>query len=284
VTSATELENCDLLPGYFARRGEMLLARWLVARNSGEQRNGLLVGPPGTGKTMFAESFAKGRGAEHVFIPCHPWLTNEELHQGVDIGRVAAGVNDADEAYLDGQLLRAVRMSHDCDVVITLDEVEKAGSRFYPLILDFLQNGRVPDARHRLHTGNRARLFAVLTANEETDLPEAIKRRCFRVNMGFLPEHIETDVLRKQTGAPAGACRILVRMANAIRQHGDSKPSLQELRGLLAARDLCIGVDDVGSLIEAFLVKEEKDVAALRKAFNKPDAVLFGEFKRRPQA
>lgn len=270
-----------LLPGYYARRGETLLAKWMANNDGRTMRNGLLVGPPGTGKTLFGESFARGRNAELFFIPCHPWLTSEELHQGVDVGRVAVGVKDADDAYLDGQLLKAVRASHKHDVVITIDEVEKAGTRFYPLILDFLQNGRVPDARHHLHTGNIARMFVVLTANQETDLPEAIKRRCFRVNMEFLPEHVETDVLRKQTGAPGGACRIIVRMANAIRKDGESKPSLQELRELLMARDLVVNADDVSALIEAFLVKEEKDLTALKKAFTSPAAVLFGEFKRR---
>jgi MoxR-like ATPase len=269
-----------LLPNYHARRGEGLAAKWL-ASVSATMRAVLLVGSPGTGKTFFADCFARGRGAMHYFIPCHPWLTNEEVNQGVDIGKVAVGVNHADEAYMDGQLLRAVKATKHHDVVVTLDEVEKAGSRFYPLILDFLQHGRVPDARHHMHQADLKRMFVVLTANEEGDIPEAVKRRCFRVTMEFLPENVECDVLRKSTGAPSQACRLIVRMANAVRTKGESKPSLQELRELLKARDLVASVEDTEALIDAFLVKADKDRKAIEREVKTPGAVLFGEFKRR---
>ena len=269
-----------LLPGYHARRRESLAAKFL-ALVSDTLRAALLVGDPGTGKTFFAECFARGRHAKHFFIPCHPWLTNEEVNQGVDIGKVAVGVEHADDAYLDGQLLRAVKATAHHDVVITLDEVEKAGSRFYPLILDFLQHGRVPDARHHMHQANLRRLFIVLTANEEGDIPEAVKRRCFRVTMEFLPESVEIDVLRKSTGAPGGACRLVVRMANAVRTKGESKPSLQELRELLRSRTLAESADDVDALIDGFLVKDSKDRQAIEREVRSPGSVLFGEFKRR---
>lgn len=269
-----------LLPGYHARRGETLAAKWLAVVGS-FMRAVLLVGAPGTGKTFFADCFARGRKAKHYFIPCHPWLTSEEVNQGVDIGRVAVGVEHADDAYLDGQLLRAVKATTHHDVVVTLDEVEKAGSRFYPLILDFLQHGRVPDARHHMHQADLRRLFVVLTANEETDLPEAVKRRCFRVTMEFLPENVECDVLRKSTGAPGGACRLVVRMANAVRKKGESKPSLQELRELLKARTLAENADDTDALIDAFLVKDSKDKQAIEREIRSAGAVLFGEFKRK---
>jgi hypothetical protein len=270
-----------LLPGYHARRRESLAARWLATVCEKALRAVMLVGAPGTGKTYFAECFARGRGAEHMFVPCHPWLTAEEMQQGVDIGKVAVGVQHADDAYLDGQLLKAVKASKTHEVVLVLDEVEKAGSRFYPLVLDFLQNGRVPDARHKLHQGNLRNLFVVLTANEESEIPEAVKRRCFRVTMEFLPENVETDVLRKSTGATGGACRLIVQMANAVRTSGESKPSLQELRHLLQARDLVTDVIDADALIDAFLVKDEKDRAAINKAVPKSGAALLGEFKRR---
>jgi MoxR-like ATPase len=268
-----------LLPGYHARRGESLAAKYLAM--IGEWvRAALLIGDPGTGKTYFGECFARGRKAKHYFVPCHPWLTSEEVNQGVDIGKVAIGVEHADDAYLDGQLLRAVKATAHHDVVVTLDEVEKAGSRFYPLILDFLQHGRVPDARHHMHQANLRRLFVVLTANEEADLPDAVKRRCFRVTMEFLPEHVECDVLRKSTGAPGGACRLVVRMANAVRAKGESKPSLQELRELLKSRVLVESADDTEALINAFLVKDDKDRQAIERDVRSPGSVLFGEFKR----
>jgi MoxR-like ATPase len=268
-----------LLPGYHARRGEALAAKFLSLITN-TVRAALLVGAPGTGKTFFAECFAKGRQAEHFFVPCHPWLTNEEVNQGIDIGKVAVGVNHADEAYLDGQVLKAVKATQHSEVVLVLDEVEKAGTRFYALILDFLQHGRVPDARHHFHQANLHNLFIVLTANEEGEIPEAVKRRCFRVEMEFLPENVETDVLRKSTGAPGGACRLAVRMANAIRTRGESKPSLQELRELLRVRDLIESADEADALIDGFLVKDPKDREAIARVAMRPGAVLFGEFRK----
>jgi MoxR-like ATPase len=268
-----------LLPGYHARRGEALAAKFL-ALITNTVRAAMLVGAPGTGKTFFAECFAKGRQAQHFFVPCHPWLTNEEVNQGIDIGKVAVGVSHADEAYLDGQVLRAVKATKQHEVVLVLDEVEKAGSRFYALILDFLQHGRVPDARHHFHQANLHNLFVVLTANEEGEIPEAVKRRCFRVEMEFLPENVEIDVLRKSTGAPGGACRLAVRMANAIRTRGESKPSLQELRELLRTRDLIESADEADALIDGFLVKDPKDREAIVRVTARPGAVLFGEFRK----
>jgi MoxR-like ATPase len=269
-----------LLPGYHARRGEGLAAKYL-ARECDTVRAALLIGDPGTGKTFFGECFARGRGAQHFFIPCHPWLTNEEVNQGIDVGKVAVGVQHADEAYMDGQLLRAIKASKHHDTVVTLDEVEKAGSRFYPLILDFLQHGRVPDARHHMHQANLRKLFVVLTANEEGDIPDAVKRRCFRVKMEFLPEGVEVDVLRKNTGATGAACRLVVRMANAIRTKGESRPSLQELRELLLSRDLVDCVEDVDALIDAFLIKDEKDRQAVTREVKSAGAALWGEFRRK---
>ena len=269
----------DLLPGYTVRPAEELAARWLAQLND-KVRAVLLAGPPGTGKTFFAECFAKGVEADQAFIPCHAWLSSEEMQQGIDVGQVAVGVNNADDAYLDGKLLAAVKATAQKRVVVVLDEVEKAGSRFYPLILDFLQNGRVPDARHKIHRANLQNLFVVLTANEEQDIPEAVKRRCFRVKMEFLPANVETDILRKATGAPGGACRLVVKLANAIRQKGESKPSLQELTYLLKARSLVKDVRQTEALITAFLLKEERDSEAVRTAVRNPAASLYGEFCR----
>lgn len=268
-----------LLPGYHSRPGEALAARFL-ARVSDLLRAVLMVGDPGTGKTYFAECFARGRGARQVFVSCHSWLTAEEMQQGIDIGKVAVGVNNADDAYLDGQLLKAVRESQKHEVVLVLDEVEKAGGRFWPLILDFLQHGRVPDARHTMHQGNCRNMFVILTANDGSEIPEAAQRRCFRVKMDFLPPNVEQDVLRKSTGAPVGAVRLIVALANAVRKRGESKPSLQELRELLRARELALSSNDANLLLDAFLVKTERDRQVIDREVGGVGSVLYGELQR----
>ena len=98
--------------------------------------------------------------------------------------------------------------------------------------------------------------------------------------MQFLPENVESDVLRKSTGAPGGACRLVVAMATAIRQYGESKPSMQELRELLRSRYLATTVDEVDALIDAFLIKDAKDRQAVQRRVTNPAATLLGEFRR----
>jgi hypothetical protein len=69
-------------------------------------------------------------------------------------------------------------------------------------------------------------------------------------------------------------------MANTIRTRGESKPSLQELRELLRARDLVSSIDEAEMLIDAFLVKAKRDREAIVKEIRTPGAALLGEIKR----
>ena len=77
-------------------------------------------------------------------------------------------------------------------------------------------------------------------------------------------------------------CRLVVTMMTAIRRHGTSSPSLQEGERLLLALSHAEGPEDVFLLLQAYLLKEEEDLEALKTAFGKrPEAVLWGEWRRR---
>lgn len=240
----------------------------------------ILSGPPGTGKTAFGEYLAESLAAEVVYFLCHHWVTEEELFLGIDVGRVAAGVERPEDAYRPGALLRAIEASQRGPVVLILDEIDKAPERAEALLLDFLQTGRVHGPRGEVWQSDLSRLFVVITTNGLRPLMEATQRRGFRVEMQFLPPAVEADILRKDTGAKTGVIRAVVRMAGIVRAHGDSSPSLQEMRNLLDSLRYAADAADVANLITGWLVKEPADAEALKREFGNPAAALWGEMRR----
>ncbi len=265
---------------YHLRPAEALALRAL------QKRSGLKVlileGAPGTGKTYFAESLAKEQGGEYLYYLCHHWTSDEEMFIGVHVGRVAAGVERPEEAYEYGVLARAAIASQMGSVVVCLDELDKAPQRAESLLLDFLQHGRIylPDGQKI--QGNLEKITVVITTNATRPLMEATMRRGFRVKMDFLPPHIEADLIRKATGAPMGAIRVVVRMMGLIRTHGATAPSLQEGRQLVEDLSVCESAADVEILVHGWLCKEPEDWRALTDGMgsSSPGSILWGEWNR----
>ncbi len=266
--------------GYTARPQELLALRAMTTRKNGANVL-ILEGAPGTGKTFLGEAFAASIGAQSVYYLCHHWTGDEEMFIGVDVGAVAAGVDRKEDAYRPGFLLRAVEASQVGPVVVIIDEIDKAPERAEALLLDFLQSGRVHGPNGEVWQGVLANMFVFITTNALRPLMEPTLRRGFRLRMEFLPALVEADILRKATGAPTGAIRAVVRMANTIRSKGATSVSLQEMRHLLEDMSVTASVADVAVLISGWLVKDEQDKAALDAEFGgKAAAVLWGEWKR----
>lgn len=274
-----KVENKLESAGYVPRKQEALALRAMCARNNGAKVL-ILEGPPGTGKTFLGEAFAKSIEAESIYYLCHHWTSEEEMFLGIDVGAVAAGVEKSQDAYRAGFLLRAIEASVKGPVIVIIDEIDKAPERMEALLLDFLQHGRVHGPRGEVWQGDLSKMYIFITTNGIRPLMEPTQRRGFRLKMQFLPPNTEADLLRKLTGTPPTAIRVVVRMANVIRKDGETSPSVQEMKCLLSDLSLCESAKDVEILIDGWLVKEDEDRQALNNEFKNPAAILWGEWKR----
>lgn len=199
---------------------------------------------------------------------------------GVNVGRVAAGVEKPEDAYEYGILGKATIASQSGKVVLCLDELDKAPQRAESLLLDFLQHGRVHLPSGNKIQGSLEKLTVCITTNAVRPLMEATLRRGFRIKMDFLPPNVEADLIRKATGTPMGAIRCVVRMLGLIRANGATAPSLQEGRQLVEDLSACESASDVEILIRGWLCKEPEDWDALSEMGKAPQNILWGEFKR----
>lgn len=263
-----------------------ILSRWLDCNwQSNQVKVVLISGAPGVGKTYFTETYARRHHAGYLYYLCHNWTSDEELFIGVNVGKAVVGTSAEAEVYQDGVLLKAAKLSHQGLVVVCFDEIDKAPQRAETLLLDFLQHGRVYLPSHEKVTANLRNLVVFLTTNDERPLLEATLRRCFRAKFDFLPAETEKQIIRQKTGLKAGAIQVIVEIANVIRKHGASAPSLHEMTLLADAlkKGVAQNVYEVEQLIDAFLVKSPADVDGLNKVFKSKkqiSSILLGEVLR----
>jgi MoxR-like ATPase len=273
--------------GYYPRPGDLLFLRVLLRPGSNGIRAGLISGPPGVGKTSLGRALARVLRGEEIYFLCHHWVTEEDLFLRIDPARVAAlagGLVEGrpEDAWRPGVLLRAAMASQRGPVVLVIDEIDKAPERVDALLLDFLQTGQVVGPFGEKWAAHPVNLTVILTDNGLRPLAEPLLRRVFRYRMGFLPPHVEADLIRKHTGAPVPLARTIVVLMNKIRAEGASSPSLQEGVALAAAMAVAGSAEDVALLIRGFLIKTPEDEEALggEEGIREAAAALWGEWRR----
>jgi len=213
--------------GYIPRRAEILALVAALLREGGPKVF-LLEGPPGTGKTAFAEVVAKALEAHFVYTLLHSWSDDQELFCGVNV--VAAVKGEANEVEQPGVLALAAQKSRQGLTVLCLDEVDKVQERTENLLLDFLQTGRVPVGPGRHLQADLDNLLVFLTSNRTRPLGAALLRRCRRVQMVPLSRDLQEELIVSKTGAPKGLVRVTLKVAHAMAQREGREPlSLQEL-------------------------------------------------------
>lgn len=239
-------------------------------------RQVLLTGQPGTGKTMFSEWFAQQIGATYLYAMCHAWLSDEDLYSVLDVAALAVGVQDAEQAWTPGVLRLAAEASLQGQAVLCIDELDKTSPKVESLLLDFLQNGRVPLPDHRQLQAKQENLFIILTSNGQRQLSDALLRRLFRLEVPFLPMHVETDLIRKATGAPVPLIKAAQRLVKLLRDNEDaSSPSLPEAEMCVSLLSIAESKRQCELAVRGTLIRTIEDGDVLKKLGDWP-SMLFG--------
>lgn len=133
-----------------------------------------LSGKAGAGKTFMAESFASAIGAKSLFVQCYPGMTSDSFYIAPNIEGILR--NDSMNAVKKGMLVRALEATTDGDVVVVIDELDKARAEVDAFLLDFIQNGRISTGQeiYRRSNGN---IWLFITSNQDRELSAALTNR-----------------------------------------------------------------------------------------------------------
>ncbi len=256
--------------GYLAGRG---LATSVYLAATLEQPV-LLEGEAGVGKTEVARALAAATGAELIRLQCHEGI---DLHHAVydwDYQRQLLAIRAAEagaparelfgpEFLLRRPLLEA--LEHDGDVVLLIDEVDRADDEFEAFLLEFLSDFQISIPELGTVTAS-ARPLVVLTSNRTRELHDALKRRCLYHWIDYPDRAREAEIVRARLpGVPeAIAERVSAAVARLRREELYKLPGVGET--ITWARAL-IALDADGDLEETLGValKVREDVDRVRE-------------------
>ncbi|HEY4688702.1 MAG TPA: AAA family ATPase [Anaerolineae bacterium] len=182
----------------------------------------LFIGPSGVGKTELAKALAEALfGSEQDLIRFDMSEYAEASSVARLIGAPPGYVGYEDEGLLTGALRRKP------NGVVLLDEIEKAHSRVYDLLLSLLDEGRLTDAQGRLADGRNA--IFIMTCNVGTAFIENKQAMGFRARDATI-EDARHDVMNelRQTFRP----EFLNRLDGVILFHALGPNHLRAIAGL----------------------------------------------------
>ena len=270
--------------GYIPRRSDVLALVTSLHTDvtaCGGSKTIILEGPPGTGKSAFAEAVAKITGSNFIAYQFHSWSDADELFVGVDVCAAVAG--DAESVRQEGVLAKVAKASLESTVVLLLDEIDKCPERTEYLLLDWLQTGRVPIQPGVHLQTNLNRVMTFITSNCHRDLSEATKRRAARVMMQPLPVAQQEHLIRSKTGLDKGFVRVLWKAAREVAVHEDNNAlSIQEgIRLSIAAWQHATNVDDLKLLISQWAARSNKGREAVQQnSFSRTISAAWSELCR----
>lgn len=253
----------------------------------------LLEGEAGVGKTDAARALAAVFGARLLRLQCYEGLDLAAAAYDWNYGKQLIAIRSAEAAHerppdlwsddylLRRPLLAALEARGPHEIVLLIDEVDRADDEFEAFLLEFLADYAMTlPERGTLSAAFRP--IVVLTSNRTRDLHDALKRRCFYHWIEHPSVEREIDILRLHVpDAPPALVADVARGAAALRAEALRKPPgiaealdwLATLRLLGAERlDAERFAPSLGSLL-----KYPEDLAAARAAQERLVAAGRGE-------
>lgn len=189
----------------------------------------LLEGPPGGGKTSFAEAMAARLGGKAFYYAGAPDKERDLLYE-IDVD----GVLRREHAWTPGPAWEAFEASTRNEwAVLLIDEVDKTNAGFDAFLLRLLEQWKFRAPGGKEVAADPTRLAVVLTSNGRRQLRPEVLRRCQRVHVPLPDNGRLVKIVREIAGSvaiPDGLLNLAIRLGEAVRKdEEEAAPSPKEI-------------------------------------------------------
>ena len=241
----------------------------------------LIEGAAGVGKTEIAKVMASALDRDLVRLQCYEGLDESkalyEWNYQKQLLSIQVNMADTDrdrltkslfndEYLLERPLLKSIRS--DKEVVLLIDEIDKADEEFEAFLLELLSEMQVTIPEIGTIKAKTVP-FVVLTSNRARPLSEALRRRCAYLYIDYPTMEKELAILRAKL--PHIDDRLAAQVALAVQKLRTNetilkKPSIAETLDWAAALD-ALGIQeltpDAVRNTAGFVLKNHEDIAAI---------------------
>ena len=165
-----------------------------------------LEGPPGSGKTEYAETYAKlaneiFKDVELVEYQCDATTGKTEMYEDIHIG--SAIINDPDNVIISGVIVEAIKkVNSGKKVILFLDEYDKAREETDAFLLQFLQSGKINTTQQgnlQVKDEYKGNLQVILCKNDmRKELSGPLSRRVEIVRLDYMEPSIFYKVAHRK--------------------------------------------------------------------------------------